>query len=116
MCRWDFTSAGGNSLTRYITCLDDGVWVNMGSLALGRVNAIALSGGYLYAGCNAPNYIQVWDGAAWTDLGGGLSGSAYALGVSDSDLYVGGSFYQNNYIQRWGTDWQALFLPLTVKP
>ena len=65
----DFTSAGGNGLIRFLTCLEDGSWVNMDSLVFGRVNTIALSGRQLYIGCNGPNYINVWDGSEWTELG-----------------------------------------------
>ncbi len=53
-----FTSAGGSGLIRFLTCLEDGVWVNMDSLDFGRVNTIVLSGGRLYVGCNGPNYIK----------------------------------------------------------
>ncbi len=87
------------------------------------VNAIAVSGSYVYAGgfFTAPNgdHISRWDGTAWSAFGNGLNsgtnGTVYALAVNGSDLYVAGNFTSianlTNVggVAKWnGTAWSAL--------
>jgi hypothetical protein len=82
-----------------------GTWTNVGSgltINLGA-NALAVSGGDLYAGGsfqnaggNPASAIAKWDGTNWTALGSGLVGGSpptvFTLAVSGSNLYVGGAF------------------------
>jgi hypothetical protein len=70
------------------------------------VNALAVSGGTLYAGGGftyagetAANYIAQWNGSSWSTLGSGIGGTfypafpyVYALAVSGGTLYAGGQF------------------------
>ncbi|MDD2943504.1 MAG: hypothetical protein PHC51_11140 [bacterium] len=87
------------------------------------VNAIASSGGSIYAGGyfssvggnpNA-NRIARWDGSAWQALGNGLNNWVSAIAISGTDVYVGGVFTDAggntaaDKIARWdGGSWQAL--------
>jgi hypothetical protein len=63
------------------------------------VNALAVSGGTLYAGGwfinaggNAANNIAQWDGSSWSALGSGMNNDVNALAVSGGTLYAGGGF------------------------
>ena len=65
----------------------------------GPVNALAVSGGTLYAGGSfttaggsAANCIAQWDGSSWSALGSGMNNIVYALAVSGGTLYAGGWF------------------------
>ena len=91
------------------------------------VDALAVSGGTLYAGgCfttaggNSANNIAQWNGSSWSALGSGISMQAtmatlvYALAVSGGTLYAGGDFTTAggsaaNCIAKWdGSSWSAL--------
>ncbi|MEW6158168.1 MAG: hypothetical protein AB1813_12090 [Verrucomicrobiota bacterium] len=127
-----FTSAINSNGTA-VTVNSIAKWngTNWSSLGLGvsgdgDVNALAVSGGDVYAGGNfttatnsngaaiAVNRLAKWNGSTWSALGSGVNGTVRALAVSGSDLYVGGSFTTAggltvNRIAKWdGTRWLAL--------
>jgi hypothetical protein len=91
------------------------------------VEALAVSGGTLYAGGQFKNVrnttvrvngIAKWDGSSWTPLGTGMGGAApyvRALAVLGSTLYAGGQFTTAgnvtnvHYIAQWdGNSWSPL--------
>jgi len=87
------------------------------------VNALAVSGGDLYAGGHFTRAggspaisIAKWNGSSWSPLGSGVGGDAVvlALAVSGSDLYAGGSFWTAGgspatNIAKWnGSSWSPL--------
>jgi hypothetical protein len=87
----------------------------------GDVEALAVSGGTLFAGggftmagTNAANYIAKWNGSGWSVVGSGMNTNVLALAVSGGTLYAGGSFTLTgtnaaNYIAQWnGSSWSPL--------
>jgi hypothetical protein len=103
----NFKTAGGNPASN-IAQWNGSSWSALGS-GLGDtvvspcVQALAVSGGALYAGGSfrtaggvPANYIAQWNGSSWSALGSGMGGSGfanvYALAVSGSTLYAGGRF------------------------
>jgi hypothetical protein len=85
------------------------------------VSALAISGGYVYAGGNFTNAggvtvtnIARWNGSSWSALGSSLDNLALAMAAKGSDVYVGGNFIKAggvtaNYIAKWnGSTWSAL--------
>lgn len=86
------------------------------------VNAIAVSGGNVYAGgifTNAGgvavNNIARWNGTSWSALGSGIPGTVNAIAVRGSDVFVGGNFTMSTpsgtafNIARWdGFNWSSL--------
>jgi hypothetical protein len=129
----DFTTAGGSPAS-CIAQWNGSSWSALGSGVLGAnsysylygpyVNALAVSGGTLYAGGSFTNAggiaatnIAQWNGGSWSALGSGVGGSyAYvsALAVSGGTLYAGGDFTTaggnpaNNIAQWNGGSWSAL--------
>jgi hypothetical protein len=89
-----------------------------------NVNALAVSGGTLYAGggfttagTNAANYIAQWNGSGWSALGSGIGGAncfVSAIAASGGTVFAGGYFKTagNNAalcIAQWdGSSWSAL--------
>jgi hypothetical protein len=85
------------------------------------VDALAVSGGTLFAGGNfttaggstATNIAQ-WNGSSWSPLGSGLNSDVLALAVSGGTLYAGGYFTTAggsaaNDIAQWnGSSWSLL--------
>ncbi len=107
-----FTNAGV-SAANYIAQWNGSSWSALGSGMSGGdlhglyVDALAVSGGTLYAGGDfttaggsPANYIAQWNGSSWSALGSGISGGGFdgkgpwveALAVSGNDLYAGGDF------------------------
>ncbi len=125
-----FTNAGG-SAANYIAQWNGSSWSALGSGVSGgapygpNVNALAVSGGTLYAGGTftnaggvAANNIARWNGSSWSALGSGIGGGGYtvvdALAVSGGTLYAGGGFTTAGgsaayCIAQWnGSTWSAL--------
>jgi len=125
-----FTTAAGFSgstiTVNRIAKWDGSSWSSLGSGVDDIVNAVAVSGGDLYAGGwfktagGAPaNYLAKWDGSNWSSLGSGVDDIVEALAVSGGDLYVGGYFTRAtniggsavtvNRLAKWnGSYWSAL--------
>jgi hypothetical protein len=125
-----FTTAGGSAVNSVAQ------WngTNWSTLGLGmsggdsgieydytEVNALAVSGGTLYAGGNfteagdsAADYVAQWNGSSWSAPGLGLNQTVWALAVSGSTLYAGGDFTAAsgstaNYVAQWnGRSWSPL--------
>lgn len=124
----DFTAVGtvpANRIARWDGSSWSALGSGLGSSFSDRVDAMAVSGSYVYAGGSFTNAGSVavsriarWDGAAWSALGSGVGGGDYAavsaLATSGSELYVGGSFTNAggvavNHIAMWdGSNWSAL--------
>jgi hypothetical protein len=125
-----FSQAGG-SAANYIARWNGSTWSALGSGVSGgapygpAVNALAVSGGTLYAGGyftnaggSAANNIARWNGSTWSALGSGIGGpygpGVNALAVSGGTLLAGGYFSQaggsaaNNIAQWNGSSWSAL--------
>ncbi len=128
----NFTTAGGTAATN-IAEWNGSSWAPLGSgIGAGTfpsyVNALAVSGGDLYAGgyfTNAggasANCIAKWNGSSWSSLGSGMRSASpadlpvvFALAVSGTDLYAGGYFasaggISANSIAKWnGSSWSPL--------
>ena len=102
---WVTNSDGVAVVATNIAKWSGGTWTNLGSgltVNLGA-NALAVSGGDLYAGGsfqyaggNPASAIAKWKSTNWTAMGSGLAGGSppmvYAVEVSGNDLYVGGAF------------------------
>jgi hypothetical protein len=117
-----FTKAGGVSANR-IAKWNGSAWSKVGGSGVvnnglsNYVNALAVSGDFLYAGCGdyippgygfGSNYIAKLNlnGGPWTALGSGLNSHVTALLVHDGYLYVGGAFskaggHLAGHVARW---------------
>ncbi|MFQ3597898.1 MAG: T9SS type A sorting domain-containing protein [Chloroherpetonaceae bacterium] len=124
-----FSNAGGVANTsrcaRWSTTLQR--WISMNMLPNAQVNALAVSGSYVFAGgqftqlgSNPVNRIARWNGATWTNVGAsggeGADDIIRALAVRvGRELVVGGQFTQVNVgspissrsIARWTADTSA---------
>jgi hypothetical protein len=103
----EFTDAGGLANADRIAAWNGSSWSAVSSsssqIANGRVSAIAVSGGRLFAGGSFQNaggnanadYLAVWDGT-WkpfcTASGPAFNGNVTSLQVVGQTLYVGGEF------------------------
>ena len=98
-------------------------WSSMASETNGRVYALAVAGGDIYAGGGftniggtAASYIAKWNGSGWNALGSGMNGSVLALAVSGSHVYAGGGFTTAGgsaatNVAKWnGSNWSVLGL------
>ena len=130
-----FTAAGGVA-ANCIAAWNGNAWSALGGSGMSQgmfyglygtvVNALAVSGGTLYAGGSftraggvsgvAANSIAAWNGSAWSPLGAGMpsGGMVSALAVSGTTLYAAGKFETAgdvtvNHIAAWnGSAWSAL--------
>lgn len=106
----------------YIAKWNGTIWSPLGSGMDGKVTALVVHNGELYAGGSFGNAggktadnIAKWNGSSWSAVGSGLNGQVYDLVSYDGSLYAGGAGFMidNNthYIAKWnGTNWAALGL------
>jgi hypothetical protein len=121
----EFTSYEDTNSTsivlNYIAKWDGSQWSALGSGMNDRVEALAVSGGTLYAGGqftnaggNAANRVAQWSGGNWSAVGSGIDANVDTLAVSGGTLYVGGGFSTAGTnaafsIAQWnGSNWSAL--------
>jgi hypothetical protein len=122
-----FSDAGGVSANA-IAKWDGGTWHALGSglsqsgyAGVPSVQAIAVSGGYVYvggafsgAGAIQTSNIARWNGTTWEALGNGFNGSVRALTFMNGNLYAAGSFDSSgttllHHLAMWnGSNWQAV--------
>jgi hypothetical protein len=123
-----FTGVGPIAAAR-VARFDGTNWFAMGSGVSGTngsttsaVNALAVGGGFVYAGGSFTNAggvaarsIARWDGATWSALGAGVPGAVSAIAVQGDDVFVGGTFTMTTAsgtafnVARWdGANWKAL--------
>jgi hypothetical protein len=104
----EFTDAGGIPSADRIAMWNGSSWNAVGSstpgISNGRVSAIAVSGGKVYAGGSFLNaggnanadFLAVWDGASWQPFcnasGAAFTGNVTSLQIIGPTLYVGGEF------------------------
>lgn len=126
------SSVGASRIARWNGTAWSALGTSVGNGLDSYVNAIAVSGGDVYAGgdfttayngdgssVNA-NRIAKWNGSAWSALAGGLSGIGVvnAIAVIGGNVYVGGQFTDAHNsggsisalgIARWdGANWHSL--------
>ncbi len=97
----------------------NGAWNALGSGMDGKVTALAVHNGELYAGglfetaggVPAKN-IAKWNGTSWSAVGSGITEQVYTLVSYNNKLYAGGAFRiltgnAGDYIMRWdGSQWR----------
>jgi hypothetical protein len=104
----EFTDAGGIPAADRIAKWNGSSWSAVSSagsqISNGRVSAIAVHGGKVYAGGNFVNaggnanadFLAVWDGGSWqpfcTAAGPAFTGNVTSLQIVGQVLYVGGEF------------------------
>jgi hypothetical protein len=104
----EFTDAGGIPGTDRIAAWNGSRWSAVSSstsqISNGRVSAIAVSAGKVYAGGNFQNaggdadadFLAVWDGTSWQPfcnaVGPAFNGNVTSLQIVGQTLYVGGEF------------------------
>lgn len=120
VCGGLFSAIGGTSALNIATW--DGVtWSALGNGLNGRVTALAVHGGELYASGDftasgavpLPGRIARWTGSAWAPLGAGLDYYANAMRSAGGKLFVTGAFDQAGglpaaHLASWdGSAWEA---------
>lgn len=96
-------------------------WSPLGSGMDGKVTALAVYNGELYAGGLFENAGGVpakntakWNGESWSPVGGGITEQVYTLASYNNELYAGGAFRTisgnaGNYIMCWdGNQWKSV--------
>lgn len=133
----DFVNADGKAKADYLARWNGGTWTALGQspsgsdgALSGKVNALAVDGGDLYAGGLFTNvagearadYVARWDGGTWRRMGANLAGTDGALNAEvfvllrvGTELYVGGEFEdaagasERDYLARWsGGAWGSV--------
>jgi trimeric autotransporter adhesin len=112
----EFTDAGGVPNAHHIARWNGSSWSAVSSstsqISNGRVSAIALSAGKVYAGGNfqdagdvdEADNLAVWDGTSWSPFcddplpGPAISGNVTSLQIIGQTLYIGGSFQNGAHI------------------
>jgi hypothetical protein len=94
----------------------DGVSWNLFPGITGRVTALSVIGGRLYAGGDLrlgsspePVSVAIWDGVRWTPFGSGVNGWIRTLCEFRGDLYVGGGFSRAGGASSFGIARRAGF-------
>ncbi len=81
------------------TCIAEAQWSALGAGLTGRVKALTVFNGEIYAGgtFSSPNHVAKWNAGSntWLVAGNGLNDSVSALVVHAGQLYAGGSFTTN---------------------
>jgi hypothetical protein len=124
-----FDSAGGVTNTSGIARWNSPFWsalgTGMGGASGYSVNAIAVSGDYVYVGgvFDSAGGVPVTNIAKWNSLSGWSAlapeisdnGEVYAIAVSGRNVYMGGAFQDNdtgapNHVAKWssGSGWSGL--------
>ncbi|MBM4132109.1 T9SS type A sorting domain-containing protein, partial [bacterium] len=99
VCAGLFSAVGGVAATNIATW-NGTAWSPLGNGLNGRVSALAVHGGELYAsgGFTAsgatplPGYVARWTGSAWSPLGSGLEYAANAMVSAGGKLFATGNF------------------------
>jgi hypothetical protein len=112
----EFTDAGGIPAADRIATWNGSSWSAVSSsteqIQNGRVSAIAVSGGKVYAGGNFTDaggdpdadFLAVWDGVSWAPFcndpapGPAFNGNVTSLQIIGQTLFVGGSFIDGAHI------------------
>ena len=123
------TCSSGNLTVNHVAQWNGAAWTALGSGVNNNVNALAASGGSLFAGGLfsqagglVVNNIAQWNGASWSALGNGVNNTVNALAASGGNLFVGGAFTQAcgnpacsagnltvNHVAQWnGASWSSL--------
>lgn len=127
-----FTSAGpgyANNIAKWTPSTDGGgSWSPLGDGVGSDVNAIAISGTYVYAGGQfssagvvSVNRMAKWStsGSSWSAVpsgSNGTDGTVRCIAINGTDVYIGGSFtavsdgtVSASHIAKWnGSNWSAL--------
>jgi len=79
------------------TCIAEAQWGPLGSGLNGRVRALTVFNGEIYAGGKFTNNVAKWNAGTnlWETAGNGLNDSVNALAVHAGKLYAGGGFSAN---------------------
>lgn len=95
--------------------LSSAQWAGMGTGPGGKVRALCVHGGELYAGGDFTGLVKKWNGSSWVAVGslsGSTSPKVNALISYNGSLYAGGAFSlsASNYnVAKWnGSAWVAV--------
>jgi hypothetical protein len=105
----------------YIAQWDGANWTPLGVGMDGKVTALAIHNGLLYAGGQFSNAggvaaknIASWNGTSWSAVGTGITNQVYTLASYLGKLYAGGASSMigsttGYYLQRWdGAQWSGV--------
>jgi hypothetical protein len=117
------TENPGSISANYIARWNGTSWSPLGSGMNGKVTALAVHNGMLYAGGSFTTAggvpaasIAKWNGTSWSSVGSGISGGGqiYTLASYNNELYAGGTFTAGggnagNHIMSWdGMNWKSV--------
>jgi len=113
----------GSMSANYIARWNGTSWAPLGSGMNGKVTALAVHNGVLYAGGSfstaggvPAQSIAKWNGTSWSSVGNGITGGGqvYTLAAYHNELYAGGTFTvgggnAGNYSMSWdGVQWKSV--------